>query len=106
MTEKPKNKWYKFLLNKYLIVGLAFVIWMIFFDQNSYLLHKNLDEDIHELQEEKAFFESEIELEGAELKKMDSHPEEYEKLAREKFLMKRENEDIFVIEPKDSTENE
>ena len=107
MSEKKSNKkWFSILLNKYLIVGLAFLVWMIFFDQNSYLMHNNLDEDIRELKEEKQYFEKEIEVEGSELKRLENQPEEYEKLAREKYLMKRENEDIFVIEKKDTIINE
>lgn len=104
--ESGKKNWYKYILNKYVIVGVAFAVWMIFFDQNSYLLHRDLDEDIVELNEEKSFLKSEIETEDSELKRLNEHPEEFEKLAREKYLMKRENEDIFIIETKDTIENE
>lgn len=101
-----KSKWYSYILNKYVIVGVAFVVWMIFFDQNSYLLHKELREDIVNLKEEKAYFETEIEKEKGQLEELQNNPDEYERLAREKYLMKRENEDIYVIEKKDSVENE
>ena len=107
MSEKTtKMKWYNYLLNKYFIVGLAFVVWMVFFDQNSYLLHKDLDDDIVNLREERAYFEAEIEKEQNHLDRMEQDPREYERLAREKYLMKKENEDIFVIEKKDSLEYE
>ena len=106
MSEKESKKWYSYVLNKYFIVGVAFLVWMVFFDQNSWLLHKSLDRDIEELKQEKEFFKGEISEEGGKLEQMEKHPEEYEKLAREKYLMKRENEDIFVIEPKDTVENE
>lgn len=104
--ESGKKNWYKYILNKYVIVGAAFAVWMIFFDQNSYLLHRDLDEDIVELNEERSFLKSEIETEDSELKRLKKNPEEFEKLAREKYLMKRENEDIFIIETKDTIENE
>lgn len=104
--ESGKKNWYKYILNKYVIVGVAFAVWMIFFDQNSYLLHRDLDEDIVELNEERSFLKSEIETEDSELKRLKKNPEEFEKLAREKYLMKRENEDIFIIETKDTIENE
>lgn len=104
--ESSQQKWYHYILNKYVIVGLAFIIWMIFFDQNSYLLHKELDEDITNLKEERAYFEKEIQQEQESLDMLNQDPEEYERIAREKYLMKKENEDIFVIEKKDSLKHE
>lgn len=101
-----ESKWAKFFLNKYLIVGLFFVIWMTFFDQNSYYLHKEIDEDIIKLNEEKAYYEKEIQIEKHQLEELNNNPEQYEKLAREKYLMKKENEDIFVIETPDTTHYE
>lgn len=99
--ESPK-KWYRFLWNPYLLVGVVFVIWMLFFDQNSYLMHKSLGEDLEELETDKAFYQEKIDKESTRLQEIESNPEEYEKMAREKFYMKRENEDIYVIEKKDS----
>lgn len=104
--ESSQQKWYHYILNKYVVVGLAFIIWMIFFDQNSYLLHKELDEDITNLKEERAYFEKEIQQEQESLDMLNQDPEEYERIAREKYLMKKENEDIFVIEKKDSLKHE
>lgn len=104
--ESSQQKWYHYILNKYVVVGLAFIIWMIFFDQNSYLLHKELDEDIINLKEERAYFEKEIQQEQESLDMLNQDPEEYERIAREKYLMKKENEDIFVIEKKDSLKHE
>ena len=99
-------KWYNYILNKYFIVGLAFVVWMGFFDQNSYLLHKELDDEISSLKEERSYFGGEIQKEQESLDRLNDDPEEFERLAREKYLMKKENEDIFVIEKKDSLKHE
>lgn len=107
MSEKPtKKKWIFLFINKYFIVGLAFAVWMVFFDQNSYLLHKQLKENISELEIERDYFKSEIQKEEAQLERLANDPEEYERLAREKYLMKKENEDIFVIQIKDSLKHE
>lgn len=104
--EKPKKKWYKYLINRYVIVGLAFAIWMTFFDQNSYRMHQDLDMDLERLEEEKVYFNNVINEEEEALEKLKSSPEAYEKIARERFLMKRENEDIFVIEKEDTVSYE
>lgn len=108
MTEKNKQniKWYHYLWNKYIIIGIFFIIWMLFFDQNSYILHKELNKDIKILNEDKVYFEKILKSEMEELEDLKNNPEKIEKLAREKYLMKRDNEDIFVIEIKDTVNHE
>ncbi len=87
----------KFLKNSYVIIIIIFVIWMIFFDSNSILVHNELNNDINDLNNQKEYYKNEIERDNIELNqiKTDSGLEKY---AREKLFMKRENEEIFVIE--------
>lgn len=87
----------KFLKNSYLIIIIIFVIWMIFFDSNSILVHNELNNDINDLNNQKEYYKNEIERDNIELNqiKTDSGLEKY---AREKLFMKRENEEIFIIE--------
>tara|TARA_A100000164_G_scaffold221598_1_gene196576 strand:- start:897 stop:1127 length:231 start_codon:yes stop_codon:yes gene_type:complete len=70
---------------------------MIFFDSNSILVHNELNNDINDLNNQKEYYKNEIERDNIELNqiKTDSGLEKY---AREKLFMKRENEEIFVIE--------
>ncbi len=100
MAEKGNHTWTKIILNKYLLVGLFFAIWMIFFDQNSYFMHQDLDKDIGELQKDKSYFEKQIKIESTRLHELQHNPEENIRLAREKYLMKKDSEDIFLIVPK------
>lgn len=108
MSEESKNKrWYSFLWNKYLIVGIIFTVWMIFFDQNSYLLHKELDDEIQKLEEDIDYYKSELAEQEVQLNNLEKNKDSYERLAREKYFMKKPNEDIFIIETKkDSVDNE
>ena len=87
----------KFLKNSYVIIIIIFVIWMIFFDSNSILVHNELNNDINDLNDQKEYYKNEIERDNIELNqiKTDSGLEKY---AREKLFMKRENEEIFIIE--------
>lgn len=87
----------KFLKNSYLIIIIIFVIWMIFFDSNSILVHNELNNDINDLNNQKEYYKNEIEKDNIELNqiKTDSGLEKY---AREKLFMKRDNEEIFIIE--------
>lgn len=70
---------------------------MLFFDSNSYLVHRELDKKIIKLEKEKDYYKEGIQEDSKELQmiKSDSGLEEY---AREKLFMKKENEEIFIIE--------
>lgn len=97
-STSEKSRWYKFFLNKYLIVSVLFVVWMIFFDQNSFLIHRELDKEITELKKEEIKYSEKFEKESIQLQKMKTNPNEVERIAREKHFLKRENEDVFIIE--------
>jgi len=95
------NKWFKILSNIYVVILLLFLVWVLFFDTNSYLIHKELKEDINALQKTKKFYREEIEQDKMFIMKMeDSH--QVEKYAREKYFLKKKNEDIYIIEDPDS----
>lgn len=100
-----KNKWFRFISNKYVLIFLLFLVWMIFFDTNSYFIHKELNDDIDALEKSKEFYEEEIKNDKAFIEKMNDS-DEVEKYAREKYYLKRENEDIYIIQHEDSIKNE
>lgn len=90
--------------NTYVIILILFLVWMLFFDTNSYLIHAELDEDIEALEENADFYRQEIEKDKAFIEKMqDSN--EIERYAREKYYLKKEDEDIYIIEHADSLKN-
>lgn len=96
--------WFKFISNTYVLILIFFLVWMFFFDSNSYLIHKELDEDIEALEQNKEFYQSEIKKDSKFIEKLtDSF--ELEKFAREKYYLKKENEDIYIIEVEDSLKN-
>lgn len=104
-SEFRKNKWVRFVSNKYVLILVLFIVWMFFFDANSYLTHHELDSDIEVLEDNAEFYQKEIENDKAFIKKMEDK-EEMEKFAREKYYLKKENEDIFIIENQDSIKKE
>jgi cell division protein FtsB len=96
-----KWKWFSRLGTTYGLIIVLFLIWMLFFDTNSFLIHKELNDDIKALEETKEFYEKEIKKDKLFIEKMqDSN--EIEKFAREKYYLKKDNEDIFIIENNDS----
>jgi cell division protein FtsB len=78
---------------------------MIFFDSNSYLTHHELDTEIEALEDNAEFYQKEIDNDKAFIKKMEDSGE-MEKFAREKYYLKKENEDIYIIENEDSLKKE
>ncbi|AFL81965.1 septum formation initiator [Aequorivita sublithincola DSM 14238] len=104
-SEIKKNKWVRFISNKYVLIVVLFVVWMFFFDANSYLIHHELDNDINALEDNAEFYQMEIDHDKNFIKKMEDSSE-MEKFARERYYLKKENEDIYIIENEDSIKKE
>lgn len=86
-------------INRFLTIGLSiFVVYMTFFDDDNFIRRIRLWHEINRLQSEVKRYESEINDSKTELEKLQMHKETLEKYAREEYLMKKENEDIFIIE--------
>ena len=92
-----KNRLLKFINSTYGIIIILFIIWMIFFDSNSFIIHNELNNDINELNNQKSYYEKEIAKDNIELQMIQSDSG-LEKYAREKLYMKKDNEEIFLIE--------
>ncbi len=98
MTNSYKDKpWFKFLSNKYVWVLLFFSSWMIFLDNYSYFDHRILNNQINELEDNKKYYQEEIRKDQENIKKL-KNPQQIEKYAREKYYMKKDSEDIYIIE--------
>ncbi len=98
------SKYLKPFKNLYILIFVVFVVWMLFFDANSWLIHRELNADMDDLQDEKEYYQKEIEKDKKAIKEL-STDEGIEKIAREKYYMKKENEDIYIIEYEDSIKN-
>jgi cell division protein FtsB len=85
------------LLNKYLIVFLAFVVFVTFFDEHNLIQRWKSYQKINQLEEELDFYKEEIKATKLKKNQLQSSKENLEKFAREHYLMHKENEDIFII---------
>ncbi|WP_396179204.1 septum formation initiator family protein [Flavobacterium sp.] len=92
-----KHPLLKFLSNKYVIVLVFFIVWMFFLDTYSYLEHRFLDKEIDELQTNKEYYQNEINKDKNSIRTL-KNQHQIEKYAREKYYMKKDNEDIYIIE--------
>ena len=96
-----KNKWFGLVTNVYILVLTAFVVWMVFFDTNSLLIHLELRKQIKTLEKQQEFLRNEIAKDKKIIEKL-SDEEELEKFAREEYYLKKKNEEIYLIEYEDS----
>ena len=96
-------KVYPHVRNKYILTPLLFLTWMLFFDQNNIISQVQTHIKLSELRADKAFYEQEIAQSREDLRLLQNNAELLEKFAREKYLMKKENEEIFVFEVKEES---
>ena len=92
-----KKPWFRIISNKYVLIILVFAGWMFFLDTNSWFIHHELDQEINELQDNKNYYQTEIAKDKAVIEKLQDSVE-LEKFARQKYYMKRPDEDIYIIE--------
>ena len=91
----------KYFKNIYVIILILFALFMIFWDSNSLLIHNELNNDIEKLENEKEYYRKEIIKDNKAIKELKKE-EGLEKFARKEYYMKRDNEDIYIIEYQDS----
>ena len=103
--EIKKKRWFSILTNIYILILTVFVVWMIFFDTNSLLIHIELKKEINKLEKQKEFLQEEIEKDKEVIERL-SDPEELEKFAREQYYLKKKDEEIYIIEYEDSLKTE
>lgn len=101
--EVPKRKIkdtfvFRFVWNRYFILTVAFAVWMIFFDQNSFFVHRELDKQIKLLEVDEQYYQEHLDTESEKLNQLNSNPAEIERIAREKHFLKKDDEDIFIIQ--------
>jgi cell division protein FtsB len=85
------------LKNKYFLTVIILAVWVLFFDKNDLKTQIDFKKQVKQLEEERNYYAKENAEISRELKELTTNPKTIEKFAREKYLMKRDNEDIFII---------
>ncbi len=88
------------LKNKFFISLAAFAVWMLFFDERDVFTMSHHRQELRELQQSKKYYTDQINKEKTELEKLKNNPATLEKYAREKYYMKRDNEELFLVPEK------
>lgn len=88
------------LKSKFLVALAAFAVILLFLDKNDVFTVMARNKELRELQQSKAYYLEKIAAERKELEALKNNPATLEKYAREKYLMKRDNEDLFIVPEK------
>ena len=91
-----------YLYNRYMFTFLGFLVWLTFFDKHDFILQQSYRNKLSDLQEERDYYMEQIEKNKAEMQELFTNNRNLEKFAREKYYMKRDNEDVFVFVDKDN----
>lgn len=83
--------------NKYVITTLVFFTWLLAFDKSNLLSQVELTRKLHQLKKDKKYFIEQIRKNKIEAQNLLTNPGYLEKFARERYIMKRDSEDVFLI---------
>ena len=83
--------------NKYFVFFAAFCVIVLFLDRNDFFTQYERQKELRQLQKSKEYYISQISSETKELEALRNNPATVEKYAREKYLMKRDNEELFLV---------
>lgn len=83
--------------NKFLIAGVLFCVWIAFFDMNSWIERFQNLKELKQLEKDSEYYQQKIKEDVERLKELKTNNDNLEKFAREQYLMKKDNEDVYVI---------
>lgn len=87
----------RFFANKYVYTTLAFLVWMAAFDRNNMFSQYRLTSELRMLENEKEHYVEEIRKDSIAMSELMGSVEKLEKYGRERYLMKKDDEDVFLI---------
>lgn len=88
--------------NRYITATVLFVVWIAFFDQTSLIYDLHLTRKENQLKAQKLYYEKQTQVAIEQLKELQTDPANMEKFAREKYFMKKNNEDVYILVDKNN----
>ena len=86
-----------FLKNRYFLILVFFLLWLVLFDSNNLIDRYRQMKELKQLRHDKSYYQEKIERDSQKLKELETDSKSLEKFAREQYLMKKKDEDIFII---------
>ena len=101
LNQIRNSRWFKIGTNVYILITAFFIIWMLFFDTNSFRVLWSLASKIDDLERQKEELMHQINADRLIIEKL-SDSIELETFGRERYYLKKADEEIFIVEFKDS----
>ena len=95
------HKVFKMLRNKWVAATLLFLVWIIFFDENSIVSHERNKHKLYELKQQEEYYREKIEVDRQKYEDLKQGEEKLEKFAREQYYMSSPDEEVFIIDNND-----
>ncbi len=92
-----KNKIFRFLKNKFILTTVVFIVWIVLFDSNNIMDRVKDRRNLKEFNREKIYYLEKIKSDSIKLNELKTNNKNLEKFAREQYLMKKDEEDIFIV---------
>lgn len=92
-----KSNNFKILGNKWILASILFLVWIVFFDENSIISHQKNKKRLYELKQQEQYYKEKIVADKQKLIDLDAGEDKLEKFAREEYYMSKPGEDVFVI---------
>jgi len=96
-----KSKHFRLLRNKWFIATALFLVWIVFFDENSIISHQRNKHKLYELKQQEEYFREKIVVDRQKFEDLKLGEEKLEKFAREQFYMSKPDEEVYIIESND-----
>jgi cell division protein DivIC len=91
------NSVFKMLRNKWIVISILFLTWIIFFDENSIISHQKNKRRLFELKQQEEYYRERIAIDNQKLEDLKAGEEKLEKFAREQYYMSKPDEDVFLV---------
>ncbi|MBP7497939.1 MAG: septum formation initiator family protein [Bacteroidales bacterium] len=91
------KKIFRLFSNKFVIVTLVFLVWITFFDNSNLIKRFSDNKQLNKLKKEKASYKQEVYNDSVFINELSNDDEVFERYAREKYFMKKDSEDIYVV---------
>lgn len=92
------KKAFSILTNRYFIFSIGFAVWMLFFDQRDFFQQKERSAELQKLESAKKYYQTEIDKTQKQLNELQNSPSSVEKFARERYLLRRDGEEVYLFE--------
>ena len=90
----------RIIFNKYLLTAVGFLMLMVFFDQADWISQKARQQELQRVRDQITYLQHEIDTMDAQYTAIRTDPQALERYAREHYRMKRDSEDLYIVERK------